>query len=291
MKKILLLLLLPLAVLTASAHSNDYNMVIELANGTKITLGADDVSNLTFNNGALSVSGNTIEEIYQTLEDLKTNKVDKTDFNTLQSLVASLQKDVARLSVEAVDLGLPSGRLWANMNVGASSPEDYGDYFAWGENTPKSEYNWSTYMWCNGNYDTLTKYCDDSSYGNNGFTDDKTVLDAEDDAATANWGGDWRMPTIADFQELIDNTTNEWTTQNGVYGQKFTSSNGNSIFLPAAGFRWDGVLSFAGSYGGYWSSSLYEGDPDGAWGLYFDGGLLGTGYGYRDSGRSVRPVR
>ncbi len=195
------------------------------------------------------------------------------------------------VAIEAIDLGLPSGTLWANMNVGASSPEDYGDYFAWGETTPKSEFNWSTYKWCNGSSTTLTKYCSDSSYGYNGYTDTKTVLDAEDDAARANWGGDWRMPTKADFQELIDNTTNEWTTQNGVYGQKFTSSNGNSIFLPAAGYRWGGKLYDAGSGGYCWSSSLNGGDPNGAWDLYFGSGYLYTYNGYRSRGRSVRPVR
>ncbi len=196
------------------------------------------------------------------------------------------------LDAEAVDLGLPSGTLWANMNVGATSPEDYGDYFAWGETTPKSEYNWSTYKWCNGSDDTLTKYCTKSDYGYNGFTDTKTVLDAEDDAARANWGGEWRMPTKADFQELIDNTTSVWRTQNGVYGRKFTSKkNNNSIFLPAAGNRWNGMLKNAGSYGYYWSSSLYEGYPYSAWGLRFDCGYLLTILYDRGGGQSVRPVR
>ncbi len=194
----------------------------------------------------------------------------------------------------AVDLGLPSGRLWASMNVGASSPEDYGDYFAWGETTPQSDnaYSWTSYKWCKGSESTLTKYCNDSSYGSDGFTDSKTVLDLEDDAARANWGGEWRMPTKAEFQELIDNTTSEWTTQNGEEGRKFTSkTNSNSIFLPAAGYRWADELKFAGSRGYYWSSSLYEGYQYRAWGLHVNYGYVSTNDYYRGRGHSVRPVR
>ena len=95
---------------------------------------------------------------------------------------------------EYVDLGLPSGTLWATMNVGANSPEDYGDYFAWGETAPKSVYDWSTYKWCRGLVNTITKYCNSGGY--NGFVDNKTELDPEDDAATANWGAEWRMPSF-----------------------------------------------------------------------------------------------
>ena len=141
---------------------------------------------------------------------------------------------------EYVDLGLPSGTLWATCNIGANSPEEYGDYFAWGETTPKSTYDWSTYKWCNGSSTTMTKYCTQSEYGYNGFTDNLTELQSADDAATANWGSDWQMPSLAQIQELCSssNTTTEWTQVNGVNGRKITSkSNGNSIFLPAAGWR------------------------------------------------------
>ncbi|MBQ3324200.1 MAG: hypothetical protein IJG81_05090 [Muribaculaceae bacterium] len=158
---------------------------------------------------------------------------------------------------EYVDLGLPSGTLWATMNVGANNPEDYGDYFAWGETTPKEVYNWSTYKWCNGSSDTMTKYCTNSSYGYNGFVDNKMELDIEDDAATANWGSQWRMPSREQFQELINNCTSEWTTRNGVNGRLFTSKhNGASLFLPADGSREGNELSYAGSAGGYWSRTL-----------------------------------
>ena len=113
---------------------------------------------------------------------------------------------------EYVDLGLPSGLKWATCNVGASSPEDYGDYYAWGETETKSTYNWSTYKWCNGSSSTLTKYCTDSSRGT---VDDKTTLDLEDDVAHVKWGGDWRMPTRQNYSELIYNCIWEWTTQGG----------------------------------------------------------------------------
>lgn len=157
-----------------------------------------------------------------------------------------------------VDLGLPSGTLWATMNVGAEAPEDYGDYFAWGETEEKDSYDWSTYKWCNGSKNTLTKYCTKSSYGYNGFVDNKTELDPEDDAATANWGSGWRMPSLTQIQELVNNCTNEWTTKNGVNGRLFTSNiNGASLFLPAAG-RYDDELRDLGTYGNYWLRTLYS---------------------------------
>ena len=190
-----------------------------------------------------------------------------------------------------VDLGLPSGTLWATCNVGAENPEDYGDYFAWGETQPKETYNWTTYQYCNGSSNTLTKYCDNSSYGYNGFTDNLTTLLPEDDAATANWGEGWRMPTQAEFQELLDNTTVTWTQQNGVNGRLFTADNGNSLFLPAAGSRYDSYLFDAGSLGDYWSSSLYTGSPDYAWYLYFYSDYYLMDNNDRYCGQSVRPVR
>ena len=197
-----------------------------------------------------------------------------------------------------VDLGLPSGTLWATCNIGANSPEEYGDYFAWGEtkgyNSGKTDFDWDTYRWCNGHYDEMTKYCTYSNYGYNGFTDDKTELDLEDDAAYVNWGPDWCMPSIEQFEELINKsyTTTEWTAQNGVNGRKITSkTNGNSIFLPAAGYRDDSSLSGAGSDGGYWSRSLNSDDPFHARSLYFNSSSIRAGSSYRCYGGGVRPVR
>ena len=189
-----------------------------------------------------------------------------------------------------VDLGLPSGLLWATCNVGADTPEDYGDYFAWGETQPKDTYNWYTYQYCNGSDNTFTKYCSNSSYGYNGFTDNLTTLLPEDDAAAANWGSGWRMPTKMEWRELFNNTTVTLTTQNGVNGHLFTASNGNSLFLPTTGCRFYGTLFYGGSCGFYWSSSLYT-DPDKAWYFYFDSGNYGVYVETRNYGLPVRPVR
>ena len=191
---------------------------------------------------------------------------------------------------EYVDLGLPSGLKWATCNVGANAPEEYGDYFAWGEVEPKATYNWSTYKYCNGSSSTLIKYCNNSSYGNNGFIDNKTVLDPEDDAAAVNWGGAWRMPTKAEQDELRNNCTWDWTTQNGVNGYKVTGPNGNSIFLPAAGYMFEGTLIGAGSDGSYWSSSLGTGDPVYAYVVDFNSGYVDWDCYDRYYGFAVRPV-
>jgi hypothetical protein len=191
---------------------------------------------------------------------------------------------------EWVDLGLPSGLKWATCNVGATKPEEYGDYFAWGEVEPKEYYYWDSYKWCNGSYDTQTKYCDDSYWGYNGFTDYKTTLDLSDDAANYNWGGGWRMPTYEEQDELRNNCSWEWTTQNGVYGRKVTGLNGNSIFLPAAGFRRGSSLYNVGFSGDYWSSSLFTRCPDSAYYLYFDSDYVDWHGDYRCWSKSVRPV-
>lgn len=191
-----------------------------------------------------------------------------------------------------VNLGLPSGLKWASCNVGATTPEGYGDYYAWGETAPKTEYLWATYKYANGDYNKLTKYCIDASYGDNGFTDDKTVLEPEDDAAHVNWGGSWRMPTDAEWMELRARCTWTWTTQNGVNGYQVSSkTNSNSIFLPAAGLRYDTNLDNAGSRGDYWSSSIDTDDPDYACLLYFGSVLVYQDYSCRRyCGLSVRPV-
>ena len=192
-----------------------------------------------------------------------------------------------------VDLGLPSGLLWATRNVGATSPEDYGDYFAWGETQPKEVYDWNTYIYCNGGAFRLTKYCNKSSYGYNGFTDNLTILQPSDDAATANYGG--RTPTKEEWEELLDNTTSIWTTQYGVNGRLFTGTNGNSLFLPAAGCRFDWIYGYGlhndGDNGFYWSSSLYTDEPYGAWSFYFYSDSRRVTDCYRFYGFTVRAVR
>lgn len=196
-------------------------------------------------------------------------------------------------TVEWVDLGLPSGLLWATCNLGATSPEQYGDYYAWGETATKDVYNWSTYKYCtvdaDGRLQTLTKYNTDTEYGT---PDNMTTLEAADDVATQKLGSGARTPTKAEWQELINNTADERTTMNGVYGHKFTASNGKSLFLPAAGGRNGSELYDAGSGGNYWSSSLNADCPYEAWVFFFYSGNQGVGNGHRRlSGSSVRAVR
>ena len=183
------------------------------------------------------------------------------------------------------DLGLSV--KWATMNVGATAPEEYGNYYAWGEIATKDTYSWSNYTLANGSSTTLTKYCYDENYGT---VDNKTTLEVADDAATYNWGGNWRMPTIDEWQELIDNCTWTWTTLNGINGYEVKATNGNTIFLPAAGCRDRGELRRAGSDGFYWSSSLDTGFPYYAQGVYFGSDYHNTNYSDRYYGQSVRPV-
>ena len=187
-----------------------------------------------------------------------------------------------------VDLGLPSGILWATRNVGATSPEDYGDYFAWGEITPKDVYDWTTYRYCNGNDSTFTKYCYTPYHGYNGFSDTLTILQPGDDAATANYGG--RTPTEDEWWELIDNTTILWTWQNGVRGCRFTASNGNSLFLPAAGVCYNLSNDQVGKRCNYWCCSLKPGYFKTALRAVFSSSLQTVGYDYRYAGHSVRAV-
>ena len=213
-------------------------------------------------------------------------------------------------SHEFVDLGLPSGTLWANCNVGATNPEDYGDYFAWGETSPKEVYNDSNYNYCVETYCVvdgesygykLTKYCNDSRFGYRGFTDDLTTLEPSDDAATVNWGDAWRMPTYEEMVELNDYCIRTRTTQNGINGLLVTGPNGNSIFLPAAGgynnLNSANYLDEVGEQAMYWSSSLgHFGDnviPTAAtiiqFKSYYDSSSF-VSISKRSYGQSVRPV-
>ena len=173
---------------------------------------------------------------------------------------------------EYVDLGLPSGLKWATCNVGASSPEEYGDYFAWGETKTKTEYT-------DENCITFNVEMEDIS-GNSQY-----------DAATFNWGSTWRLPTKKELEELKNKCTWTWTTKNRVKGYKVTGPNGNSIFLPAVGSRSGSLLNSAGEWAAYWSSSSGEVDGRGSYSLYFGWRYKDVGWdGNRYLGRSVRPV-
>lgn len=155
-----------------------------------------------------------------------------------------------------IDLGLPSGTKWATCNVGATVPEGHGEPVAWGETASKYSYFWTNYKYCNGSYVELTKYCNVSYYGINGHVDNLTTLESVDDAATSNWGAGWRTPTRNEMDELFDNCTRAAVTQGGVAGYKFTGPNGNSIFLPANGYR-DMEIVYDASTCYYWTSTLY----------------------------------
>lgn len=218
---------------------------------------------------------------------------------------AECKVTVSAVPAGAVDLGIVMTRedgtkyklYWAKSNLSASglctNPEDYGDYYAWGETEPKSDYSWSTYKWGTSST-SLTKYNTSSS---NGTVDNITELqrgeksgETVDDAARAVLGRKWRMPTDEEWTALRTQCTWTWTTQNGIYGRLVTSSNGNSIFLPAAGIRYDTGLGNAGSGGRYWSSSLDTDDPIYAWYVRFNSDGVLRGYDDRCYGLSVRPV-
>ena len=181
---------------------------------------------------------------------------------------------------EYVDLGLSV--KWATCNVGANSPEEYGDYFAWGETNPKTEY-----------YYCATDGISISELRSQGYIDSEYDLTPQYDAAVANWGGSWRIPTKAEIQELIDKCNWTWTTQNGVKGYKVIGPNGNSIFLPAAGYRYGSSLYRAGSYGYFWSSTpygYYDSDYTNARNLIFYSDEHYMDNSSRSYGQSVRPV-
>ena len=181
---------------------------------------------------------------------------------------------------EAVDLGLSV--KWASCNVGAESPEDYGGFYAWGETEEKNDYSSST---------SITYGLSTSELRSKGIIDTGGNLTAAYDAATDNWGSSWRMPTCEEIEELVDKCTWQWTSVNGIYGQKVTGSNGNSIFLPAAGRRNGTEVGRRGSYGYYWSGTLYEDRSGSAYCLYFNSGYGNWDYwNYRSNGHTVRPV-
>ena len=203
-----------------------------------------------------------------------------------------MSKNINNNGFDYVDLGLPSGTLWAACNVGASKPSEYGFYFQWGDTSgytsgqvgtgsgqKKFASDWSDYKW-------------NASEGFSKYNTTGAALELEDDAAHVNMGGSWHMPTPDQFQELIDNTTNTWTTQDGVNGRLFTSKSDHSksIFFPAAGDAWGGSGQVSGGYGVVWSSML---DADSVYGgqlLYFDSGDVNLVGSYRYDGLSVRGV-
>ncbi len=176
-----------------------------------------------------------------------------------------------------IDLGLPSGTKWACCNVGANKPEEYGGYYAWGETEEKDYYDWSNYI----HFDGSSSTCHDLGHD---------IAGTQYDVAHVKWGGSWVMPSKTQQDELRENCSSEWTTVNGVNGRIFTGSNGGSIFLPAAGYRWNDDLSSAGSGGGYWSSTQFPSGTYFAYYLRFYSGYFDWSNYSRYYGQSVRPV-
>ena len=210
---------------------------------------------------------------------------------------------------ESVVMG-PNGLKWATFNVGADVPEEYGDYFAWGETKPKEKYSWGTYKWMaegQSSSEYITKYTFDDKQTNASWYDANGEFQGDgikdlgdeklgkeryaDDAARANWGGKWRMPTKAEWDWLVNNCTWTWDALNGVAGMLVKAENGNSIFLPASGNQNGTSHFFAGSVGNYWTSSLLTSDVSWYAGyvLFDSGGEISSG-GSRYTGRSIRPV-
>ncbi len=206
------------------------------------------------------------------------------------TLYAQWKKQVANPlnGHEWVDLGLPSGTLWAKTNIDENIPELY-QYYSWGDTYMSDGYTWDMYIHCNGTSTTLTKYCNNASYGYNGFTDNLTTLVPDDDAATAIWGEEWRMPTFVELYELEIFCTSSLVSQNGVNGLLFTAPNGNSIFFPAAGGFIGGSCT-EGSEGCIWTSTLNTENPSQACAMVFNADGVHMGYLDRYVGLSIRAV-
>ena len=286
------------------------NKLVIDSDGNRVELDDGDVTCITYRAKSGDVNGDKL--------------VDVADIATVLRIMAGYKPDdvepvnpgQAPENAKAVDLGLPSGTLWANMNVGATSPTDYGKFFAWGETTGYTsntsdgrKFDWASYKWMTSgqsSWNWVNKYqvADGNTngcwYQANSFTleydfvgDGLSVLLPEDDAARANWAGDWCMPTYEDFVELKNNTTQEWITFAGVSGMKFTSKaegNTNFVFFPAAGYRYGASLYSQGTDGGYWLATVYPSYSDNARCLDFNSGGADTYVKSRCYGRSVRPV-
>jgi hypothetical protein len=231
------------------------------------------------------ILGSDVSDYVHSRADVNSDgEVNIADINVIIDIILKGQPAVS--TKDWVDLGLPSGTLWATCNVGANSPEEYGDYFAWGETFSKDYYDWTTYKWCNGSMDGITKY----SYGNIYFIDFKSELEPEDDVAYVQWGPSWRMPTKAQQDELREHCTWTWTTQNGVNGYLVIGPNGNSIFLPVAGNSCEELPCNAESGGFYWSRTLNIEINQVAYFLYFDSENVRLSCHNRSFGFPVRAV-
>lgn len=276
----------------AAFRSADYGRTIELCRWYFVIVGdtgADTLRDKALRCMALSAemaelkAAGQIEASREKAQALLALNPDDKDAQAVFNLKPTKGEEAGH---EWVDLGLSV--KWATCNIGASSPGDSGDYFAWGETAPKEEYSWKNYKWCRRAIDTFTKYNDVASRGK--VVDNKSILEEADDAATVIWGGRWRMPTSDEQLELIKKCTWTWTVRGGKTGYLVTSKkNGNSIFLPASGWM-DGALVHAGEKGFYWSLTRENGSPRYAFGLQFASDKVQWYDDFRYLGLPIRPV-
>ena len=234
-----------------------------------------------------SLSGLTVGETYQTKAFVKYITGD-VFYGDVKEFTTSSTSIVPTVPVpEAIDLGLPSGLKWASFNLGATKPEEYGDYYAWGETEPKDYYYWPSYQWCNGSMSSITKYNSESSQG---IVDNKSDLSEygyEDDVAHVKLGSMWRIPTVNEYYELMEICVWSWVSRNGVSGYEVTGMTGNRIFIPGAGY-WDYSGYTLPGTGEYWASSTYA--PETAFELFFNSWEYHVGQTQRCYGESIRPV-
>ena len=298
MKRFVMLSFAALSVLAISCSKNG-----------EVTSIAFDKTELTIVQGAKEVLSVTFTPSNATNKELAWSSTDESVATVSEGVVSAIAPGItyiiancsgkmAKCTVTvtapkgAVDLGLPSGLKWAESNLGATYPEDYGWYYSWGEVVTKTEYTWTNYKWGkwweenSTVYESMTKYNTKPEYGS---VDNKTVLEESDDAARVVLGGNWRTPTADDWNELKNNCDWKWTNLNGINGYKVSASNGNSIFLPAAGSRENSDIKERGSHGIYQSSSLHKDIPSTAWVMSMYSQYY-TYYYARYYGFSVRPV-
>ena len=272
---------------SCNAYGNSYVIKVKSFPIRGDINGDREVNIADINSVIYIILGSDVSDYVHSRADVNSDgEVNIADINVIIDIILKGQPAVN--TKEWVDLGLPSGTLWATCNVGANSPEEYGDYFAWGETFSKDYYDWTTYKWCNGSMDGITKY----SYGsyNIYFIDFKSELEPEDDVAYVQWGPSWRMPTKAQQDELREHCTWTWTTQNGVNGYLVIGPNGNSIFLPVAGNSCEELPCNAESGGFYWSRTLNIEINQVAYFLYFDSENVRLSCHNRSFGFPVRAV-
>ena len=268
-------------------------LILIISNFTAQSVVRGDVNN----DGEVNIGDiNTVISVIldNTLIDADVNGDYEINIADVNAIIDIILNEGSQISPDGyIDLGLPSGTLWATRNVGATNPEDFGDYFAWGETIPKNYYEWETYKW--GYYEDefyliLTKYNTDSDYGS---VDGKTELDPEDDAAYVNWGPSWRMPGKEQIKELCNTCSWQWSELNGVFGQLVTGPNGSTLFLPAAGYILEDYSALASMGGYYWSRTLDSSYPDYAYYLVFGwNNWECRNFGFRRPiGYTVRAVR